>query len=413
MQEVANARRALLCCGTASIHAQIFALCPRLLGVSFDEHFRAVFELMPTYSREGQRKFQNTDFGAVLAKFRQSEASDPRDRIFALLGVCADNLVREVVKPDYSRSEAEVIYAAMEYFRLKDIGTSFEQCQWKRVNDIPNNINEFFESMISSTHAPRPRLYIRNVLAQIFIIQDMNRARTLLSQDEWRIAMDREMIRPIFRTDNEGVVEMTSLLLLHSWEFDMSITSLAIRPNKTQHYTGMYYCFLLMLADIARNGITSRRRKELSRLLSLTSGDYLIDYMLRREDPYTRQSLEFFENCKPRQPNPGYDQSWKSSTSTDHSETDFFEEFASFTITFIFGRRWKFERRGRDPKQFAKQLGSCGIATTIALYFAVCCRELPTVQYLLNEGVKMVIGQLPNPISWLIHSRDCDTFNIL
>ncbi|KAI1203353.1 hypothetical protein F5X97DRAFT_318487 [Nemania serpens] len=178
---------------------------------------------MPTYSREGQRKFQNTDFGAVLAKFRQSEASDPRDRIFALLGVCADNLVREVVKPDYSRSEAEVIYAAMEYFRLKDIGTSFEQCQWKRVNDIPNNINEFFESMISSTHAPRPRLYIRNVLAQIFIIQDMNRARTLLSQDEWRIAMDREMIRPIFRTDNEGVVEMTSLLLLHSWEFDMKM----------------------------------------------------------------------------------------------------------------------------------------------------------------------------------------------
>ncbi|KAI1157524.1 heterokaryon incompatibility protein-domain-containing protein [Nemania serpens] len=164
LQEVANSRRALLCCGRGFIHAQIFALSPRLLGVLLDDHSRAVFELMPTYSQEGPRKLPNPDFGSVLVNFRRAVASDPRDRIFALIGLCADSLVREVVKPDYTSYESHVIAAAVNYFMLKDFGRSLEPIP--ELNIL--YIDGFLSKMVLKTQIYRPLKYIEKALIQFF-----------------------------------------------------------------------------------------------------------------------------------------------------------------------------------------------------------------------------------------------------
>ncbi|KAJ2992768.1 hypothetical protein NUW58_g2055 [Xylaria curta] len=115
LQEVANARRALVYCGAASVRAQIFAIAPTLLDVELDSYAAAVFELMPRYPGKSSRKPRDGDFFSILLDFRQSEASDPRDKIFALLGLCKDQDIVHKIVPDYSQTEADVVSATITY----------------------------------------------------------------------------------------------------------------------------------------------------------------------------------------------------------------------------------------------------------------------------------------------------------
>ncbi|KAI0913990.1 heterokaryon incompatibility protein-domain-containing protein [Ustulina deusta] len=115
LQEVANARSASVYCGTTSIPAHIFAMAPTFLGVDLDGHTAAVFGLMPTYSGQGSRKLRDGTFCSILLDFRQSEASDPRDRIFALLGLCKDQDAEKTIVPDYTQNQGEVICATLKH----------------------------------------------------------------------------------------------------------------------------------------------------------------------------------------------------------------------------------------------------------------------------------------------------------
>jgi len=52
LQEVANARAAIVCSGTKFISARIFTLIPLLIGTKLEPHCQAVLDIMPGSSRK-------------------------------------------------------------------------------------------------------------------------------------------------------------------------------------------------------------------------------------------------------------------------------------------------------------------------------------------------------------------------
>jgi hypothetical protein len=109
IQEVTNARAAKVACGTKSVSARIFALSPVLLDVKPSQHCQAILGVMPGPIRNHSWWTQTHDLHTLLVKFKKSQASDPRDNIYALLCIALDGANTDALQPDYSKSEAEVI----------------------------------------------------------------------------------------------------------------------------------------------------------------------------------------------------------------------------------------------------------------------------------------------------------------
>ncbi|KAI1456553.1 ankyrin repeat-containing domain protein [Annulohypoxylon moriforme] len=118
LQEVCNARSAIVHCGRASISARVFAVTPRLLGIKLNPHHEAVFSLMPGPSRSQLRRSE--DFFYLLTMFSGAEAQDERDKIYALLGMHTNLEGRELI-PNYSSSVGEVIRDTILYVWKYDI----------------------------------------------------------------------------------------------------------------------------------------------------------------------------------------------------------------------------------------------------------------------------------------------------
>lgn len=109
IQEVANARVAIVLCGKKSISASTFAQVPRLLGLQPDPHCQAVLDIMPGVSRQTSWWKDKRDLHTLLRKFRESEATDPRDIIYALLGISSDACTENALLPDYEKPLSQVI----------------------------------------------------------------------------------------------------------------------------------------------------------------------------------------------------------------------------------------------------------------------------------------------------------------
>ncbi|KAJ9633664.1 hypothetical protein H2199_009292 [Coniosporium tulheliwenetii] len=109
LQEVANARVAVVVCGKKSVSARIFALVPSILKVQPDRHCQAVLDIMPGLSRKESWWSQKRDLRTLLVKFSESEATDPRDMVYALLGISSDACASEVLQADYTKDLHQVL----------------------------------------------------------------------------------------------------------------------------------------------------------------------------------------------------------------------------------------------------------------------------------------------------------------
>ncbi|RYO19167.1 hypothetical protein AA0111_g10544 [Alternaria arborescens] len=110
LQEIANAKRANIWCGTKSVKSHIFAVAPSLIGIEPRRHCQAVLDIMPGRLREETWWNENRDLYNLLLKFSESEASDPRDKVYALLGISSDAQDTDRLRPDYTKLLQEVIY---------------------------------------------------------------------------------------------------------------------------------------------------------------------------------------------------------------------------------------------------------------------------------------------------------------
>ncbi|KDN71718.1 putative HET domain-containing protein [Colletotrichum sublineola] len=110
VQEVFNARAASVCCGRWSVPAHMLATAATLIGVDPGPQRKAMLDLMPNPST--RRPLKKKSLQDLLWRFRGSRATDPRDMVYAMLGVASDipeGDPRGLLQPNYSKSETELV----------------------------------------------------------------------------------------------------------------------------------------------------------------------------------------------------------------------------------------------------------------------------------------------------------------
>lgn len=115
LQEVAKARSAQVVCGAKSVSARIFAVAPRLRSLVPGPLQQAVLDIMPGPSRRFSWWSMQRDLETLLLKFRESEATDERDKVYALLGISSNACATVRLLPDYTKSVDEVMHATMKF----------------------------------------------------------------------------------------------------------------------------------------------------------------------------------------------------------------------------------------------------------------------------------------------------------
>ncbi|KAK1712016.1 heterokaryon incompatibility protein-domain-containing protein [Colletotrichum lupini] len=119
LQEVSNARAASIYSGRRSIQAYMLNIAAKLVGVVPDAGCQAVLDLLPdSFTQRSPRK----DFLiALLQKFRNSKASDPRDMVYALLAIASDVSQSDsgsLLSPDYFKTEEDLVQDLKTYLFL-------------------------------------------------------------------------------------------------------------------------------------------------------------------------------------------------------------------------------------------------------------------------------------------------------
>lgn len=161
IQEVANSRRALVCCGNKSVSASVFAISPYLFAVKPSEQAQAILDIMPGRYRYDSWWAQGHDLYTLLRKFRFSKASDPRDMIYALVRIASDPQLEETLVPDYEKTEREVIRTTVLFLchvdieRLPEVSDGY----WNAMVDDQSMIG--FLKSIDSLHAAAMDQHLR------------------------------------------------------------------------------------------------------------------------------------------------------------------------------------------------------------------------------------------------------------
>ncbi|KAK1845502.1 ankyrin repeat and sam domain containing protein 6 [Colletotrichum chrysophilum] len=141
LQEVANASALIFHCGRFSIPALYFTVGPEIInsyrghGVILNGQCQAVIDIMPTHRLTSNSWWERgRTMYSLLKHFCQSQATDPRDMIYALRGISTDITKCGFPTVDYEVSE-EVLAKRMSYFMFHCDLTS-----WARLDTISDLI---------------------------------------------------------------------------------------------------------------------------------------------------------------------------------------------------------------------------------------------------------------------------------
>lgn len=107
IQEVSLAKTATVRCGFYTCPARTFAWMPSLIGLDVNEQTQAVLDIMPRF-RKNTWWSSKRYLHFLLEKFRDSESSRSRDKIYALLSISEDAHDPKRFYPCYEKSDAEV-----------------------------------------------------------------------------------------------------------------------------------------------------------------------------------------------------------------------------------------------------------------------------------------------------------------
>ncbi|KAK1976644.1 HET domain-containing protein [Colletotrichum cereale] len=122
LQEVSHARAASVCCGRWSVPAHMLATAATLVGVDPDPQCKAVLDLMPNPST--RRSAKTKSLHTLLRQFRGSRATEPRDMVYAMLGIASDMPEGDpggLLQPDYFKSETELIRDTQRFLFFSDL----------------------------------------------------------------------------------------------------------------------------------------------------------------------------------------------------------------------------------------------------------------------------------------------------
>ncbi|UKZ96275.1 uncharacterized protein TrAFT101_011074 [Trichoderma asperellum] len=110
LQEVANAKAAVVCCGNREIPANTFAIAPIIFGVKPSVHCQSVIDIMPGPWRKSSWWSEKPCLYTLFLRFGETEASEPRDLIYALKAIAADSDSNSpILTPDYEKTERRLV----------------------------------------------------------------------------------------------------------------------------------------------------------------------------------------------------------------------------------------------------------------------------------------------------------------
>ncbi|KAG4295202.1 hypothetical protein FPRO06_01786 [Fusarium proliferatum] len=114
LQEVANAKRAIVECNLGNIPARLFTILPYAMDVQVGEQCQAVLDIMPSPLKDLSWGDQDRSLCDLLWKFKDCQATDPRDRVYALLGMASD-LKDTELRAEYDKDERAVMQDLCDY----------------------------------------------------------------------------------------------------------------------------------------------------------------------------------------------------------------------------------------------------------------------------------------------------------
>ncbi|KAM0446711.1 hypothetical protein ACHAO4_009211 [Trichoderma viride] len=113
LQEAANARAGLVLCGSKAAKPWLLQVVQKFLAVAPDDHCQAVLDVMPGPWRNSSWWNKGQDLYTLLSRFGGSEATEPRDLIYALRGMSSDAKDAPDLYPEYTKPEEELIRDAV------------------------------------------------------------------------------------------------------------------------------------------------------------------------------------------------------------------------------------------------------------------------------------------------------------
>lgn len=121
LQEAALARSAIITCGLNEVNSRVFVVMPSLLNIKCGEAEQSRLDILPGLLRANSwwGGGSNQDLSTLIQKFGRSEASDPRDIIFALLGLSGDTHSSELLRPNYQINLEQTIQQCVAYFLIQ------------------------------------------------------------------------------------------------------------------------------------------------------------------------------------------------------------------------------------------------------------------------------------------------------
>ncbi|CAI0644444.1 unnamed protein product [Colletotrichum noveboracense] len=125
VQEAAYAKTAHIQCSWISVPTRVFCIMPHLLEIDMDARSQALLEVLPGPLRQSSWWNDTRDLGTVLQKFSSCESTDPRDQIFALLGLSSDCAKDgRIFLPNYQLNTLECIQQTVFFLVFREIPVS-------------------------------------------------------------------------------------------------------------------------------------------------------------------------------------------------------------------------------------------------------------------------------------------------
>jgi hypothetical protein len=113
IQEVTNARAARVHCGKETVSARAFCVMLSVAKVVPTPHCQSILDVMPGPTRQHSWWNEKPNMPTLLYKFRECQASDPRDHVYGLLGVSPYLGDTTGLTANYEKSEIEVVQDAI------------------------------------------------------------------------------------------------------------------------------------------------------------------------------------------------------------------------------------------------------------------------------------------------------------
>lgn len=194
LQDVFHAQAAVVHCGSKAVSSKTIARASELLLNKTDPLLQQALDLMPG-SRRDDRMASRFKFNDLVQQVQQAKATDPRDKIYALLSMVDDRNSKRTILQDHTISQKDL---------MRTVIAKLCFCELSCVPEPPyNTIDEFLSNL-----APIDN----NIVEKIFEFSMEIDLESLLRHGSYYIRIDHSLVEAASRNKSKSD-EMVKLLL--------------------------------------------------------------------------------------------------------------------------------------------------------------------------------------------------------